>query len=85
MNKTDLVTKYKHQLILRNYSKNTIDAYLNSLHNFLQYVKSKGFKDVSSTQIEHYFYFCKNELNYSYSTMKQHLAAIKFLYHDVPY
>lgn len=51
MNKTDLITKYKHQLILRNYSKNTIDAYLSSLNNFLQYVKKKGFKDISATQI----------------------------------
>tara|TARA_R110002110_G_scaffold370584_1_gene580567 strand:- start:7188 stop:8033 length:846 start_codon:yes stop_codon:yes gene_type:complete len=83
MNKTDLITTYKHQLILRNYSKNTVDAYLSSLNNFLQYIKDKGFNNVSATQIEGYFYYCKKELNYSYSTMKQHLGSIKFLYQEV--
>lgn len=83
MNKSDLITKYKHQLILRNYSKNTVDAYLSSLNNFLQYVKKKGFNNISATQIEDYFYYCKKELNYSYSTMKQQLAAVKFLYEEV--
>jgi site-specific recombinase XerD len=67
MNKTDLITRYKHQLILRNYSKNTVNAYLSSLNNFLQYVKKKGLNDVTATQLESYFYHCKNELNYSYS------------------
>lgn len=83
MNKTDLITRYKHQLILRNYSKNTVDAYLSSLNNFLQYVKKKGLNDITATQLESYFYHCKNELNYSYSTMKQQLAAVKFLYQEV--
>lgn len=83
MNKTELITKYKHQLILRNYSKSTVDAYLSSLNNFLQYVKKKGFKEISATQLEIYFFFCKKELNYSYSTMKQQLAAVRFLYQEV--
>lgn len=74
MNKTDLITTYKHQLILKNYTKNTIEAYLSSLNNFLQYVKKNRFKDISATQIEDYFYYSKGELNYSYSTLKHPLA-----------
>lgn len=50
MNKTDLISRYKHQLILRNYSKNTVDAYLGSLNNFLQYVKEIGLNEITSTQ-----------------------------------
>lgn len=75
MNKTDLLSKYKHQLILRSYSKNTVNAYLSSLNNFLLYVKKKRFKDISDTQVEDYFYYCKAELNYSYATMKQNLSV----------
>lgn len=83
MNKANLITKYKHQLILRNYSERTVDAYLSSLNNFLQYIQKNKFENISATQIEDYFYHCKAELNYSYSAMKQHLASVKFLYKEV--
>ena len=56
---------------------------MSSLNNFLQYVKKKRLKDISDIHVEDYFYYCKKELNYSYSTMKQHLASIKFLYLEV--
>ena len=83
MNKAYLINKYKHQLILKNYSERTVDAYLISLNNFLQYVQKNEFKNITATQIEDYFYYCKVELNYSYSAMKQHLASVKFLYKEV--
>lgn len=83
MNKRELLIKYKHQLILKNYSKNTVDAYFSCLKNFLEYITKRKIKDISSTELETYFYYCKNELNYSYSTMKQHLASVKFLYENV--
>src|SRR5690554_1561415 len=83
MNKAYLINKYKHQLILKNYSERTVDAYLISLNNFLQYVQKNEFKNITATQIEDYFYYCKVELNYSYSAMKQHLASVRFLYKEV--
>ena len=34
MNKSDLISKYVHQLTLKNYSENTLRAYLNGLTIF---------------------------------------------------
>jgi len=83
MNTKDLLSKYKHQLILKNYSSNTVNAYLNGLKLFLGFIKAKKLKEVGEKELENYFYHCKQNLGYSYSTMKQHLASIKFLYENV--
>jgi len=34
MNKSHLISKYEHQLTLKNYSENTLKAYLNGLNIF---------------------------------------------------
>lgn len=83
MNRSDLITKYKHPLTLKNYSANTINAYLNGLTSFLKYVQDQELKEVTENDLNSYFYFCKNELGYSYSMMKQLLASVKFLYQEV--
>lgn len=83
MKKSELISKYKHQLTLRNYSERTLKAYLNGLHIFLEYVRINKIKYVSSSLLEEFFYHCKKDLNYSYSMMKQLLASVKFLYNDV--
>ncbi|MEQ9308521.1 MAG: phage integrase N-terminal SAM-like domain-containing protein [Balneolaceae bacterium] len=83
MNRSDLITKYKHTLTLKNYSANTINAYLNGLASFLKYVQDQELKEVTENDLNSYFYFCKNELGYSYSMMKQLLASVKFLYQEV--
>lgn len=83
MNKSDLITKYEHRLTLKNYSKNTLRAYLNGLHIFLDYVKANQLSSVTPKVLERYFHHCKKELEYSYSMMKQLLASVKFLYEEV--
>jgi len=50
MKKVELISKYKHHLILKNYSKNTLKAYLNGLNIFLEYLKIKQVQNVSSQQ-----------------------------------
>ena len=71
MKKQVLLTKYKHQLILKNFSVSTVNSYLGCLNLFLNYIQKNGINDVSGSELEKYFYYCKNELNYSYSAMKQ--------------
>lgn len=83
MNAKGLLAKYKHQLILKNYSSNTVNAYLNGLKLFLTYIKKNELTDINGKEVEMYFYYCKKSLGYSYSTMKQHLASVKFLYEVV--
>lgn len=83
MNKSDLITKYKHHLTLKNYSENTLRSYLNGLHIFLDYLRSNQIINVTGKELENFFYHTQKELNYSYSMMKQLLASVKFLYHEV--
>lgn len=83
MNKHKLLSKYKHQLILKNFSKRTVGSYLSCIHLFLNYVIKKKLNEVNGDNLRIYFTHCKVQLNYSYSTMKQHLAAVRFLYVEV--
>jgi site-specific recombinase XerD len=83
MNKHDLISKYKHQLILKNFSESTLKSYMSCLHLFLNYVSKKGWSEISGERLRQYFIYCKSELCYSYSTIKQHLAAVRFLYVEV--
>lgn len=38
MNKTELISKYKHHLTLRNYCENMLRSYLNRLDVFIDYI-----------------------------------------------
>jgi len=83
MKKSHLISKYEHQLTLKNYSKNTLKAYLNGLNIFLEYLSSNQVSEVSSKELDLFFHYCKKEQGYSYSMMKQLLASVKFLYEEV--
>src|SRR5690625_4718094 len=83
MKKSELISKYEHQLTLKNYSENTLKAYLNGLNIFLQYLSLNQIPEVSSKELDLFFHHCKKELGYSYSMMKQLLASVKFLYEEV--
>jgi site-specific recombinase XerD len=58
-------------------------AYLNGLNIFLGYLKANRISDVTPGVLEAYFHYCKTELDYGYSMMKQLLASVKFLYEEV--
>lgn len=83
MNKTDLTTKYEHRLTLKNYSENTLRAYLSGLSIFLDYLRVNQISAVTPKVLDTYFHYCKKELEYGYSMMKQLLASVKFLYEEV--
>ncbi len=71
MKKSELLVKYKHHLTLKNFSESTIRAYTNGLHIFSQYVTEKGIQEITSKELEAFFYECKSNRGYSYSSMKQ--------------
>ncbi|MBO6793058.1 MAG: tyrosine-type recombinase/integrase [Balneolaceae bacterium] len=83
MKKSELLVKYKHQLTLKNFSESTIRAYTNGLHLFLNYLNENNIKKVNSEHLSQFFYESKKANDYGYSMMKQLLASVKFLYHEV--
>ncbi|MEX2605466.1 MAG: site-specific tyrosine recombinase/integron integrase [Gracilimonas sp.] len=83
MNKSNLISKYEHQLTLKNYSENTLRAYLNGLNIFLEYISTNKVQKVTSEVLGSFFHHCKKDLGYSYSMMKQLLASVSFLYAEV--
>ena len=83
MNKNELISKYEAKLILKNYSKNTIDVYLSGVRIFIDFIQKHKVKNVTSDTLEQFYKFAAIDLNYGYSMMKQLLASVKFLYHEV--
>lgn len=83
MTKSDLISKYKKALTLRNYSPNTINAYLRGLEIFLSYLIAEKLERVTGHDLENFFFYTQKKLNYGYSMMKQLLASVKFLYNEV--
>lgn len=83
MNKSELISKFEHHLILKNYSENTVRSYVNGLNIFLSYITKNKVEKISGNTLESFFHHAKTEMNYSFSMMKQLLASIKFLYHEV--
>ena len=80
MQKQIILRRFKEKLTIANYSESTIQNYLSSLLLFLEYVSSKKVSEVSDELIQNYLYYCKTRKRYSYSSMKQVMASIRFLY-----
>lgn len=83
MNKSELIDKYSKLLHLKNYSTKTEKAYLHHLNLFLDYIRSSKISYVDSKVLLDYFNYLKQTKNFSYSAMKQALAAVRFLFLDV--
>ena len=76
----DIILQYKQKLVIANYSPKTISAYLNALKLFLAYLSNQQLESVEEIHIQQYLFICANERKYSYSSMKQVMASIRFLY-----
>lgn len=83
MKRHELVDKYLKLLNLKNYSPATEKLYLHHLNLFLDYVNKSSNKEIDGGFLLNYFTELKQTKNFSYSSMKQSLAAVRFLYHDV--
>jgi len=83
MNKQEIIKIFRKQLVIENYSKQTIKNYTSALQLFLKYIKNLIIKQVSSKEIQNYLYYCKANKKYSYSSMKQVVATISYLHKKV--
>jgi len=83
MNKKELFKKYKDHLTIKNYSKSTIQSYLNGLQKYIGYLKVRKITVVNEQIIFNFLMWCKKKENYGYSSMKQMVASLRFLYEEV--
>ena len=80
MEKQEIIDKVIVQLRIENYSEATVKNYSSALKLFLHYVSGLQVDKITDAEIQSYLYYCKQEKKYSFSSMKQVLATIKFLY-----
>lgn len=80
MKRSELIEKYYKLLHIKNYAPQTEKAYIHHLNLFLDYIKNAQIIEVNSKVLLDYFNGLKQEKLFSYSSMKQSLAAIRFLY-----
>lgn len=83
MKRLELTDKYLKILRLKNYSVETEKSYLHHLNLFLDYVANAKVTDVNPNFLLKYFTYLKEKKNFSYSSMKQSLGAVRFLYLNV--
>ncbi len=80
MKKQELLSAYKKLLKIENYSDQTIKNYYSALRLFLEWISESKLEKVTEKSIEDYLFHCKTKRNYSFSSMKLVIAAIRYLY-----
>ncbi len=83
MLKQEIIEEFRKKLKIENYSDQTIRNYVSTLSLFLDYVKNLKIKELTDKEIKNYLYYCKTEKNYSFSSMKQVISSIRYLYKKV--
>jgi len=83
MQKADLLKTAKQKLVIRNYSKRTIDSYLSAINHFASWLIKEKVSNVNDKIVEKYLYYLKGKKKRSVSSMKQSVASLKFIFSDV--
>lgn len=83
MLKSELLLNLQQKLTIQNYSQQTIKSYMSAVRMFINYIVDKKIDDVDEKVIHNYLFMCKDEKNYSLSSMKQAYSALRFLYFQV--
>ena len=83
MKKQEIIEKFKKQISIENYSDQTVRNYLSVLKLFLEWIEKTKVEKVTNNVIQDYLFYCKTEKKYSYSTMKQVIATISYLYSKI--
>jgi integrase/recombinase XerD len=83
MKRQEIIDKFNKQLNIENYSDQTIKNYLSALKLFLNWIEKTKTKKVTDEEIQNYLFYCKKDRKYAFSTMKQVIAAVSFLYSKV--
>jgi len=77
------LTKMKHILELKMYSKSTIKTYCNELSAFLQLLQQKPAHSLTQEELQRYFLYCINILKLEENTIHSRMNALKFYYEQV--
>ena len=80
MKKQEIIERFYKNLVIEDYSKQTIKSYSSALKLFLEFVEILNLDQITEKEIQGYLYYCKNKKNYSFSAMKQAIASIRYLY-----
>jgi integrase/recombinase XerD len=80
MKKQEIIQRFNKQLVLENYSGQTIKSYSSALKLFLEFVEKITIDKITEKEIQEYLYYCKKNKNYSFSAMRQAMASIRYLY-----
>ena len=83
MLKSELLLNFQQKLTIQNYSQQTIKSYMPAVRVFITYIVDKKIDGVDEKVIQNYLFMCKDEKNYSLSSMKQVYSALRFLYVQV--
>jgi len=83
MKKQEVLEQFKQLIAIENYSEQTQRTYYSAIKLFLEHLEKLSLEKVSDKEIRDYLYLCTDERKYSYSSMKQVIASIRFLYQKV--
>jgi integrase/recombinase XerD len=70
-------------LILKGYSKSTINTYKNEFAIFLKTLKSVKADELKTTRVKNYLFYCHDTLKLSENTIHSRMNALKFYYEQV--
>lgn len=85
MKKQEIIDKFRKQISIENYSEQTIKCYLSALNLFLRYIEKLDIDKITETEIQNFLFYCKDNKKYSFSSMKQVISTIRYLYLKVLY
>lgn len=77
------LTIYIKTLILKGYSKSTINTYKNEFTIFLQTLKDVNADKLKNDRVEDYLFYCHDKLKLSENTIHSRMNALKFYYEQV--
>lgn len=83
MQKTQLINITRRKLSIRNYSPRTINSYISAIRHFADWLLQDQLKTITNDSLDQYLYHLKQREHRSISSMKQAVAALKFIYSDV--
>lgn len=83
MKKQEIADLFRKKLEIENYSYQTIKSYMSALYLFLDYLSELEVSEITDKEITDYLHYCKSEKDYSFSSMKQAMASIRYLYKNV--
>ena len=83
MLKAELLNTAKQKHIIRNYSDRTIASYLSAINHFASWLIEGKVTKVTDGIVEKYLYHLKQTKKQSISSMKQTVAALKFIFSHI--